>query len=95
MVPAADLVSRFESDLGRLIAPGVRLGLAVSGGPDSLALLSLAAGARPGQVEAATVDHGLRPGSRGEAEMVARLCERLGVPHFILSLEWDETPQTG
>lgn len=95
MVPAADLVSRFESDLGRLIAPGERLGIAVSGGPDSLALLLLAAAARPGQVEAATVDHGLRPESRGEAEMVAGLCERIGVPHFVLSLEWDETPQTG
>lgn len=63
---------------------GGRLGLAVSGGPDSLALLLLAAAARPGQIEAATVDHGLRSQSAEEAANVARLCERLEVSHEIL-----------
>ena len=38
-----------------------KLGLAVSGGPDSLALLLLSAEAFPGRIAAATVDHGLRP----------------------------------
>jgi tRNA(Ile)-lysidine synthase len=60
------------------------LGLAVSGGPDSLALLLLAAAARPGAVEAATVDHGLRPESAAEADMVAEVCHRLGVAHSTL-----------
>jgi tRNA(Ile)-lysidine synthase len=60
------------------------IGLAVSGGPDSLALLILACAARPGQVEAATVDHQLRTDSRGEALRVAELCGLLGVPHHIL-----------
>ena len=66
--------------------------MAVSGGPDSLALLLLAAAARPGLVEAATVDHALRPESRAEAEMVAEICQRLGVPHAILTLEWRRAP---
>ncbi|HEX7874071.1 MAG TPA: ATP-binding protein, partial [Sphingobium sp.] len=51
-----------------------RFGIAVSGGPDSMALLDLAATTMPGRVEAATVDHGLRPDAAGEAEMVARYC---------------------
>jgi len=61
-----------------------RLGVAVSGGPDSTALLLLATAALPGRVDAATVDHGLRPENAREAEDVARLCARLGVPHATL-----------
>ena len=87
-------VDRFGRDLDALIKPGARAGLAVSGGPDSLALLLLAAAARPGLIEAATVDHALRAESRAEAEMVARLCERLSVPHAILTLEWEKKPET-
>jgi tRNA(Ile)-lysidine synthase len=60
--------------------------LAVSGGPDSLAMLVLAHLASPGMVEAATVDHGLRPESAGEAAHVAAVCQALGVPHAILSV---------
>jgi tRNA(Ile)-lysidine synthase len=92
MVPDAALIERFRTELDALIPPGSRLGLAVSGGPDSLALLLLAAAARPGEVEAATVDHGLRAESRDEADMVATLCERLSVPHSILAIEWDIPP---
>ena len=87
-------IERFRADLDALIEPGVRFGVAVSGGPDSLALLLLSAAARPGHVEAATVDHGLREGSRAEAEMVARTCERLGIPHAILAVEWDLPPNS-
>jgi tRNA(Ile)-lysidine synthase len=92
MVPDAALVDRFRADLDALIEPGTRLGLAVSGGPDSLAMLLLAAAARPGGIEAATVDHGLRPEARSEADTVATLCEELGVPHATLAIEWDLPP---
>ena len=91
MVPSGEL-ERFRTDLDALIDTGTRFGVAVSGGPDSLALLLLAAAARPGEVAAATVDHGLREGSREEAEAVADICERLDVPHAILVVEWDIPP---
>jgi tRNA(Ile)-lysidine synthase len=90
----AGSIERFARDLDGLIAPGARIGVAVSGGPDSIALLLLAAAARPDMVEAATVDHALRSGSRDEAEMVGRLCERLGISHHILTAEWSQKPQT-
>jgi tRNA(Ile)-lysidine synthase len=94
MVPEPALVERFARDLDALIAPGLRFGVAVSGGPDSLAMLLLAVAARPGEVECATVDHALRPGSRREAEMVAQLCELLGTRHQILTVEWPQEPKT-
>jgi tRNA(Ile)-lysidine synthase len=88
------VIDRFRRDLDALVGPDAKLGIAVSGGPDSLALLFLAAEARPGRVEAATVDHALRPESRAEAEIVAEVCARLGVPHVILTADWDEKPGT-
>lgn len=88
------LVDRFIFDLNPLISADGPIGIAVSGGPDSLALLLLAAAARPGRIEAATVDHGLRPGARAEAEMVADLCRRIGVPHAILTARWERSPET-
>ena len=63
--------------------------LAVSGGPDSTALLTLAARWRSAlghgpRLIAVTIDHGLRPQSAGEAKAVKRLAHRLGVPHRTL-----------
>ena len=61
--------------------------IAVSGGPDSTALLLMAAhraerSAR--RIAAATVDHGLRAESAAEAQAAAKLCDKLGVPHQTL-----------
>ncbi len=82
-------VGRFADDFARLTdaRPDDRIGIAVSGGPDSVALLLLAAAAFPGHVEAATVDHGRRSAARGEALFVADLCATRGIPHAILTLE--------
>lgn len=94
MVPDPALVERFRSDLGGLVARGERIGLAVSGGPDSLALLLLAAAGRSGEVEAASIDHGLRAESRAECERVGEVCSRLGVPHAIFTVDWATKPVT-
>lgn len=88
--------ARFLSSLDALAVPeGAAIGIAVSGGPDSLALLLLAAGARPGRVRAATVDHGLRREARAEADAVASLCARIGVPHDILAVSVAGSVQAG
>ena len=63
--------------------------LAVSGGPDSMALMWLAtrwrkALARGPNLLAVTVDHGLRPEAAREAREVKRLARQLGMPHRTL-----------
>ncbi|MDR3408273.1 MAG: tRNA lysidine(34) synthetase TilS [Methylovirgula sp.] len=81
------------AQIAALFAPlvGRRVLLAVSGGPDSVALMRLAARWRAegqaagARLHVATVDHGLRPGSREEAEAVGRWAEALGLPHRILA----------
>lgn len=89
LTPDPAAVARFRADFESITgsSPGAdrRLGVAVSGGGDSLALLLLAAAAWPGAVRAATVDHRLRPEAADEAAFVHGLCERLGVPHDILA----------
>lgn len=72
--------------LGRPVGAEERIALAVSGGPDSMAMLALAHGAFPEQVIAATVDHGLRPESADEAAMVAGYCAAAGVAHETLNI---------
>jgi tRNA(Ile)-lysidine synthase len=74
--------------------------IAVSGGPDSTALLMLAAQwakrqkKRRPKLLAITIDHGLRPQAAAEAAAVKRLARRLGVPHR--TLRWrDKKPKSG
>lgn len=62
--------------------------VAVSGGPDSVALMRLIAewaARHPVPIHIATVDHGLRLQSRNEAEQVAAWAEELGLAHAILT----------
>ena len=70
-----------------------RLGVAVSGGGDSVALLHLLAAWRAAggpELAAVTVDHGLRAEAAAEAEAVAVACAGLGVPHTVLRWQgWD------
>lgn len=90
--PAADRppesqVARFREALDRLWPESGTLGLAVSGGSDSLAMLLLAEAAIPGRFEVATVDHGLRPDAAGECAMVRSVCAGRGIPCAILNVE--------
>ncbi len=90
---AEDLEYRFAS-LGR--ASGIVA--AVSGGPDSIAMMHLLArwsakASRP-PILVATVDHGLRPEAAREADFVAHEAEKLGLPHRTLA--WTGAkPKTG
>ena len=81
-------VERFLEALARLWPEGGqpenRLGLAVSGGPDSLAMLLLAEQAIPRRFEVATVDHGLRPESAAECAMVRDICAGRRIPCAVL-----------
>lgn len=85
------LAGRLSAALARLIGRPVgqadRFALAVSGGADSMAMLGLMTQGWPGQVAAATVDHGLREAARDEAQMVERWCAEHRVPHCILTAD--------
>ena len=73
--------------------------LAVSGGPDSVALMWLAARwrrtlARGPRLVAVTVDHGLRAEAKAEARDVKRLARALDLPHR--TMRWiGAKPKTG
>lgn len=80
------LLDRFKGAINALHVPeGARILCAVSGGPDSLALLILLHKTMPDRVVAATVDHALRRESADEAQYVQRICNDMHVPHIILS----------
>jgi len=84
----AEAADRFAADWARIAPPVGRVGLAVSGGPDSMALLLLAhAALGPAQLAIATVDHRLREDSAAEAAMVAAICTDLGLAHTTLTLD--------
>jgi tRNA(Ile)-lysidine synthase len=93
-IPARDAKRLFAGLAG---APAILL--AVSGGPDSVALMWLAARwrralAQGPRLVAVTVDHGLRPEAAREARDVKRLARSLDLPHH--TLRWTgPKPGTG
>jgi tRNA(Ile)-lysidine synthase len=79
------VIERFAADLAALCDPAsARVLVAVSGGPDSLALLLLTHALIGERCVAATVDHGLRPEAADEAKWVADLCAAHGIDHAVL-----------
>lgn len=95
MPVAGDLPQHFADAMGALLGPDfpTDLGVAVSGGGDSMVMLHLAAGwARIYGIKlwVVTVDHGLRAESAAEAAMVADEARGLGLTHSNLRWEgWD------
>ncbi|SFG62200.1 tRNA lysidine(34) synthetase TilS [Sulfitobacter dubius] len=87
----AALAEGLLAGLGGALPP--RLGVAVSGGGDSMALLSLLHGlckVAGTHLEVVTVDHGLRPEAAAEADLVARCAGDLGLHHETLQWRgWD------
>jgi tRNA(Ile)-lysidine synthase len=89
LAAALDAIGGFEA------RPGIAV--AVSGGPDSLALVLLAkkwARQRGSSAWALTVDHGLRPESAAEARIVADWLAARAIPHEILVWTGDK-PTSG
>lgn len=73
-----------------------KIAAAVSGGSDSLALLSLLRQwnlSDGPDVLAVTVNHGLRPEASEEAALVSKRCADWGVPHHVL--HWSRPTQSG
>jgi len=86
------LEARFAAALMSLLGdpPPARLGVAVSGGGDSVALLHLLHRTLGTALHVVTVDHGLRPESGDEAATVARAAQGLDLPHDTLRWTgWD------
>jgi tRNA(Ile)-lysidine synthase len=88
---AAKITEHLKSVMTLL--PAGDVGVAVSGGGDSVALLLLLNGwgkANGRRIYAATVNHNLRAEAKAEAEFVANLCSDLNIEHQILSWkDWD------
>ena len=81
----ADLESRICAALDRQAGDLPALGVAVSGGGDSTALMHIIAKWAAGRrIHIATVDHGLRPESASEAQEVAKNSVELGFHHDVL-----------
>tara|TARA_B110000908_G_C10224561_1_gene437213 strand:- start:16 stop:1266 length:1251 start_codon:yes stop_codon:yes gene_type:complete len=79
-----DLVNAIEAQF--LPNPPSKVGVAVSGGGDSMALLVLMASfAQKHNIEllAISVDHGLRDEARAEIKLVTDLCGALGLAHHV------------
>ncbi|KAM0715977.1 hypothetical protein Q7P37_008491 [Cladosporium fusiforme] len=79
----------------------MQIGLAVSGGVDSMALATLCSQLRREHADGAPsftgfiVDHGLRPGSREEALQVAKYLTDMDMHSEILTLDWQQHGITG
>lgn len=88
-VGRAPLSLRFAQAMDALNPPG-RIGIAVSGGGDSMALMHLAQRWGGAHLQVASIDHGLRPEALRETAMVAQSAYELGLSHVTLRWHgWD------
>jgi tRNA(Ile)-lysidine synthase len=88
--PETDPAVRIRAALDRIAGDMPALGLAVSGGGDSMAMMQIAADWAQGRrLMVATVDHGLRLESAAEARLVGRAAKALGLSHATLLWQRD------
>jgi len=83
--------SRFDEILKPICEGKKKLGLAISGGVDSMALATLCNQVRSFRLPPVTafiVDHRLRPGSAHEAQSVGNVLLSLGIQYKILTADW-------
>ncbi len=84
-------VDQFRADALKILPENFgTLGLCVSGGPDSIAMLMMARAAGF-QCEAITIDHGLREEAANEARMVSAICHDAQVTHEIKRIDGKPT----
>ena len=94
-MPVADLSASIPARFARAIAKSrlsqeQKIGVAVSGGGDSIALMHLAVRlCGPDRLRVLTVDHGLRPEAKDEIALVAAQAAALGVDHTVVHWAWD------
>ena len=91
-IPTPDIAARFHSAVAANLShdPNGLIGLSVSGGGDSVAMMHLAARMiEPCRLRVVTVDHGLRAGAADEIALVAAQAEKLGLSHTVLRWTWD------
>lgn len=89
-----DPAARIRAALDRLAGDMPAIGVAVSGGGDSVALMQVIADWAQGRrVMVATVDHALREGSADEARLVHRAALALSLPHA--TLLWRRDTEAG
>jgi tRNA(Ile)-lysidine synthase len=79
---------QLAADFAAILQGGQPVGLAVSGGGDSMALLHLAQ-ASGGNIHIASVNHHLRDAAAAECAMVADYCAKAGLPHVTLHWHWN------
>src|SRR5882672_1209543 len=80
---SSDLAVRVAASLAPALAPGSHLALGLSGGVDSVALLSILLELAPElrySLRAVHVNHGISPNAGSWADFCARLCRKLQVP---------------
>jgi tRNA(Ile)-lysidine synthase len=80
---SSELPGRAAAAIAPVISPGAHLALGLSGGVDSVALLSLLAELASGMrfsLRAVHVNHGISPNAASWAEFCTRLCARMQVP---------------
>ena len=88
-----EMLALFRGALGNDPCRGLLI--AVSGGPDSIAMMGLAGAIRAflPPIAVATVDHGLRPEATHEAEAVKEFARDIGIAHC--TLRWTDRPAGG